>query len=70
MDINTLRERLAAVPTVATRGRVRSVVGLSLRAILPAARIGDVVLVRRPGGPLAGEVVGFEGDEAVVMPLG
>ncbi|MCU0683297.1 MAG: FliI/YscN family ATPase [Polyangiaceae bacterium] len=70
MDLGALRERLAAVPTVATRGRVRSVVGLSLRALLPAARIGDVVLVRRPGGPLAGEVVGFEGDEAVVMPLG
>jgi type III secretion protein N (ATPase) len=70
MDINTLRERLAAVPTVSTRGRVRSVVGLSLRALLPGARIGDVVLVRRPVGPLPGEVVGFEGDEAVVMPLG
>jgi ATP synthase in type III secretion protein N len=70
IDLGALRERLAAVPTVATRGRVRSVVGLSLRALLPAARIGDVVLVRRPGGALAGEVVGFEGDEAVVMPLG
>lgn len=70
MDLGSLRERLAAVPTVATRGRVRSVVGLSLRAVLPGARVGDLVLVRRPGGPLPGEVVGFEGDEAVVMPLG
>ena len=52
------------------RGRVRSVTGLSLRASLPGARIGEVVAIRRAGEPLLGEIVGFDGDEAVIMPLG
>jgi type III secretion protein N (ATPase) len=70
MDPRALRERLDAVPTVLARGRVRSVTGLSLRAALPGARIGEVVQIERPGAPLLGEIVGFDGDEAVVMPLG
>jgi type III secretion protein N (ATPase) len=70
VDPKALRERLAAIPTVLARGRVRSVTGLSLRATLPGARIGEVVTIRRAGEPLLGEIVGFDADEAVVMPLG
>ena len=70
MDPSALRDRLAAVPTVLARGRVRSVTGLSLRAALPGARIGEVVSIRRAAGPLLGEIVGFDADEAVIMPLG
>lgn len=70
MDLEALRGRLAGVPTVSGTGRVRAVTGLALRAALPGARVGEVVVVKRGGGPLWGEVVGFEGDEVVVMPLG
>jgi ATP synthase in type III secretion protein N len=70
MDLASLRDRLASVSTVQTSGRVRSVTGLAVRALLPGARIGEVVSIRRAGPPLPGEIVGFEGDEAVVMPLG
>ena len=70
MDLDALRSRLAVVPTVSGAGRVRAVTGLALRAVLPGARVGEVVVVRRRGAPLWGEIVGFEGDEAVVMPLG
>src|SRR5512140_1889146 len=37
---------------------------------MPGVRVGDVVLVKRRGEPLACEVVGFDGGEAIAMPLG
>lgn len=37
---------------------------------MPGVRVGDVVHVKRSGEPLACEVVGFEGGEAIGMPLG
>ena len=37
---------------------------------MPGVRVGDVVVVKRRGDPLACEIVGFEGGEAVAMPLG
>jgi type III secretion protein N (ATPase) len=46
------------------------VVGLSVRATLPGARISDVVVIRRKGDPLLGEIVGFDEGEAIVLPLG
>ncbi len=75
-----LRAQLGTTPAASPRGRVRALTGLSIRAALPGARIGDVAIVERPerrGGPLACEVVGF-GDRAVdaaasdvvLMPLG
>lgn len=75
-----LRAHLGTTPAASPRGRVRALTGLSIRAALPGARIGDVAIVERPerrGGPLACEVVGF-GDRAVdaaasdvvLMPLG
>lgn len=70
MNPASLRERLAAISTVSVTGRVRSVTGLSVRVILPGARVGEVVSIRRAGASLLGEIVGFDGDEAVVMPLG
>lgn len=70
MDLEALKSRLNATPTVLPVGRVRAVTGLAVRASLPGARIGEVVVLRRRGEPLAGEIVGFDGGEAVIMPLG
>src|SRR5258708_17500487 len=65
-----LASRLAQASSLPARGRVTAVTGLSLRFTLPGVRVGDVVQVRRRGGWLACEVVGFEGGSAVAMPLG
>jgi type III secretion protein N (ATPase) len=70
LDIDALKARLSGVATVRASGRVIGVTGLSLRFALPGVRVGDVVLVRRRGEPLACEVVGFERGEAVGMALG
>lgn len=70
MDFDALKSRLAQTSTLVTTGRVRAVTGLSVRAILPGARIGDIVILKRRGEPLSGEIVGFDEGEAVIMPLG
>jgi type III secretion protein N (ATPase) len=70
LDLDALRAKLATVTTVRATGRVLGVTGLSLRLALPGVRVGDVVMVHRRGGPLACEVVGFQGGEAVGMALG
>ncbi|MFK7989494.1 MAG: FliI/YscN family ATPase [Sandaracinaceae bacterium] len=52
-------------------GKVKALVGLSIRATLPGLRVGDVVSIeRRTDGPLEAEVVGFDLDDARLMPLG
>lgn len=68
--LSALKEKLAATPALRPIGRVLGVTGLSLRFSMPGVRVGDVVTVKRRGGPLACEVVGFERGEAIGMPLG
>ncbi len=70
MDLDKIKARLSATTTVLAVGKVRAVTGLSVRASLPGARIGDVVVIRRKGDPLLAEIVGFDAGEAVVLPLG
>ena len=70
MDLEALRARLAATPTLRPVGRVVGVTGLLVRLTMPGARIGDLVVIRRRGDALGAEIVGFEGGEALALPLG
>jgi ATP synthase in type III secretion protein N len=70
VDIDELRARLADTPSLRPLGRVRAVIGLTVRLALPGARVGDVVLLRRRGEPLTAEVVGFDQGEAIAVALG
>lgn len=65
-------DRLSGSLPVEVHGRIRSAVGLVVRAALPETWIGELCEIRtRPGAsPLLAEVVGFRGDEALLMPLG
>lgn len=55
----------------AADGRVTEVVGLVLRAEAPGLGLGELAwIVRRSGAPLPAEVVGFRGDEVLLLPLG
>jgi type III secretion protein N (ATPase) len=61
-------------------GRVVEVTGLVVRATVPGIRVGELCWIEAPVGRAAAngeaatrveaEVVGFRGDEAVLMPLG
>jgi len=52
-------------------GRVTELVGLVLRATAPGARAGELVIVERSRGtPLRAEVVGFHGEQVILLPLG
>lgn len=57
---------------VDVRGRVKEVTGLLVRAWAPEARIGELCFIYsgRSSTPLRSEVVGFEGDDVLLMPLG
>ena len=69
-----LARRGAALPArapLACRGRVVELTGLAVRASLDGVRHGELVeLERRGAEPLPAEVVGFRGDEAILLPLG
>ena len=56
---------------VSEAGHVTEVVGLAARAIVAGIRLGEVVAIDRDDAtPLMAEVVGFRGDEAILLPLG
>jgi type III secretion protein N (ATPase) len=64
----TIVDSLTA-PRVA--GRVTELIGLVLRATAPGARAGELVTVERTrGNPLRAEVVGFHGEQVILLPLG
>jgi len=60
----------AAAPRPA-RGRIVRAVGTVLRAVLPDARLGELChLVDPARAPLLAEIVGLDGDEAILAPIG
>ncbi|MFW6050620.1 MAG: FliI/YscN family ATPase [Myxococcota bacterium] len=71
LDVDALVASLGRVDPLRVRGRVRALVGLGVRAVIPGVRVGEVVrILRRDAAPLEAEVVGFVDDEAMLLPLG
>ena len=60
------------VEPLRVRGRITRVQGTVIRATVPDARIGEECVLRDPydGSELRAEIVGFDGDEAVLAPSG
>ncbi|HSD88232.1 MAG TPA: FliI/YscN family ATPase [Kofleriaceae bacterium] len=67
-DAVRAREQANANTTDAPSGHVEEVVGLVVRAVLPNVTLGEVVTMG--SRPLKAEVVGFSGEQAVLLPLG
>lgn len=67
-----LRSALEDVNPLRLRGRVVQVAGTVVRAIAPQARVGELCLLRNLGENqvLPAEVVGFEGNVALLTPMG
>ena len=52
------------------RGRVTELTGLVIKASVPNVRVGEVVYIKSRINRVKAEVVGFQGDEVMLMPLG
>jgi type III secretion protein N (ATPase) len=71
IDLSRSLAALAGADTIRVTGSVRGLVGLSIRAAIPGVRLGEIVEIERRGQPpLLAEVVGFQLDDAMLMPLG
>jgi ATP synthase in type III secretion protein N len=72
VDIRRYLERLEKATPVQVRGRVKEVIGLLVKAVVPEAWIGEMCLIQNPGSsaPLKAEVVGFRDGDVLLMPLG
>jgi type III secretion protein N (ATPase) len=80
VEIAEALQALDKVNPLRVAGRVQEVTGLVMRATIPAVRVGELVYVDveplpgEEGGQhparLQAEVVGFRGDDIVLMPLG
>jgi ATP synthase in type III secretion protein N len=71
LDLAALTRTSTDHDAVRITGRLRSVIGLSLRADLPDARVGELVYVERDARtPLVAEVVGFDRNGVTLLPLG
>ena len=58
MTLDGLFDRLKLADPIAVEGRVRALVGLSIRASIPGVRLGELVEIARRGqGALLAEVV-------------
>ena len=72
IDLSRYHQLVKEASTLRVRGRVTELTGLVVKAAVPGVRIGEVVEIksRNTRAGLKGEVVGFQGDEVMLMPLG
>ncbi len=72
IDVQHYLDRIERATPVQIRGRVKEVVGLLVKAVVPEAWIGELCLIRnsRSSQPLKAEVVGFRDGDVLLMPLG
>ncbi|MCC6334693.1 MAG: type III secretion system ATPase SctN [Myxococcales bacterium] len=70
IDLRRYAELVKTAQTVRVRGRVVELTGLVIKAAVPNVRVGEVCLIRRGREEVRSEVVGFQGDTVMLMPLG
>ncbi len=71
IDLSRYAKLVKEAQTVRVRGRVTELTGLVIKAAVPGVRVGEVVEIRgQRKSSVKAEVVGFQGDETMLMPLG
>lgn len=70
IDLRHYKQLIKETSTVRVRGRVTELTGLIIKAAVPGVRVGEVVEIKGRRNKVRGEVVGFQGDEVMLMPLG
>jgi flagellar protein export ATPase FliI len=69
-DLLRIREKIRSLKTTRTSGRVTQVVGLTIQAVGLDCQIGEVCEIQTASGVILSEVVGFQDDRVLLMPLG
>src|SRR5215472_11566819 len=72
IDVQHYLDRIEHATSIQVRGRVKEVIGLVVKAVVPEAWIGELCLIRSPRSsvPVKAEVVGFRDGDVLLMPLG
>ncbi|MCA9728808.1 MAG: type III secretion system ATPase SctN [Candidatus Eisenbacteria bacterium] len=72
LDLSALDQLLDQASPLEVRGRVTGLVGIVVKAVLPEAWAGELCYIRNPQTDrlVRAEVVGFDRNEALLMPLG
>jgi type III secretion protein N (ATPase) len=70
IDIKRYASLVKTASTLRVRGRVVELTGLVIKAAVPNVRIGEVVEIRTGKANVRAEVVGFQGETVMLMPLG
>jgi len=70
IDLKRYHELVKTAQTVRVRGRVTELTGLVIKAQVPNVRVGEVCEIRRGRSSVRSEVVGFQGETVMLMPLG
>jgi type III secretion protein N (ATPase) len=70
VDFRRYHELLKGAQTLRVRGRVTELTGLVIKAAVPNVRIGELCYIRRGREQVRSEVVGFQGEQVMLMPLG
>lgn len=71
IDLSRYFDLIKEAQVVRVRGRVTELTGLIIKASVPNVRVGELVLIKsRNRNAVRAEVVGFQGDEVMLMPLG
>lgn len=70
-NLDDLIDQLETIELTTVHGRITSIVGMLIKAIVPQVKMGEMCLIKRDGRePLIAEVVGFTKDEVFLSPLG
>lgn len=69
-SLDQFSKDLEEIELTTVHGRITEVVGMLIRAVVPQVKMGELCLIKREGGPLAAEVVGFTKEEVLLSPLG
>lgn len=70
IDLSHYHSLLKTASTMRVRGRVIELTGLVIKAAVPNVRMGEVCEIRTSRAIVRSEVVGFQGDTVMLMPLG
>lgn len=70
LDMDKLEEKLNQIDTTRNFGHINRVIGLVIESIGPQASIGELCLIKSDQGDVKAEVVGFDDNKILMMPIG